>query len=401
MDPLEPIKFNATALHGQIQPRRDLEPAVLRVTRNPHTESPHKHALLCDAVDAPSAGFAAYLWKAACSPHRLPANGFCLSAPLSHLADGDIIRINPSRGQLWVMYRLHSPNNSILLTERCNSWCVMCSQPPKLRDDSGLIDDWLEAIPLMSPATQTIGFTGGEPTLLGDRFLQLVYACRNHLPEAGLHILSNGRMFNYLQLAKQLGDLRHPDLMIGIPLYSDIAWRHDCVVQAPGAFDQTIRGIMNLARCCVRTEIRVVLHRLTVDRLPNFATFIARNLPFVEHVALMGYEPIGFGRTNLDALWIDPVDYQQSLAEAVAILATHRMSSSIYNHQLCVLPESLWPYARHSISDWKNVYLPICQGCKLRADCGGFFHSAIDAHSKHITPFTPSSPFDATQLGVT
>ena len=235
MDHLENIKLEATALHGQIRPRRNLEPVILRITSNIATDAPENHALLCDQLDTLPPGFGAYLWKQEIDHSGLPECGFSLALPLSHLAEGDVVRLNPSKGELWVMYRTDSENNSILLTERCNSWCVMCSQPPRLRDDSSLIDDWLTAIPLMSPETRAIGFTGGEPTLLGNRFLQLVTACRDHLPESGLHILSNGRLFNYLQLAQQLAAIEHPDMMLGIPLYSDIAWRHDCVVQAPGS----------------------------------------------------------------------------------------------------------------------------------------------------------------------
>jgi MoaA/NifB/PqqE/SkfB family radical SAM enzyme len=83
---------------------------------------------------------------------------------------------------------------------------------------------------------------------------------------------------------------------------------HDFVVQATGAFDQTLRGIMNLAINRVPVEIRVVVHKLTYERLPDLAGFIARNLPFVSHVALMGLEPTGFTKSNMEALWIDPVD---------------------------------------------------------------------------------------------
>ncbi len=269
--------------------------------------------------------------------------------------------------------------------------CVMCSQPPKRNDDSAMVREWLKAIPLMSKDTAEIGFTGGEPTLLGDLFLELLRACKEHLPATGIHVLSNGRLFNYLSLAKAVADMQHRDIMIGVPLYSDIAWRHDHIVQARQAFDQTIRGLINLARCQVPVEIRVVLHRLTIGRLASLARFITRNLPFASHIALMGYEPIGFGRTNLKALWVDPADYQADLEAAVEIFTSHRMSVSIYNHQLCVLRPALWPFSRHSISDWKNVYLPVCRECSLMQDCGGFFHSAVHAHSAHISPFTISA----------
>ena len=307
---------------------------------------------------------------------------------LHHLSDGDIIRISPRSGELWVMYRRKSVFNSMLLTERCNSYCIMCSQPPKPGDDSYLVRAYLEAIPLMSVDTCELGITGGEPTLLGEGLLEIIRTCKQSLPNTALHMLSNGRMFNYLTLCQEMAAIEHPDLMVGIPLYSDIPHRHDFVVQAEGAFDQTIRGIMNLARCGIAVEIRMVLHRETVDRLPQFARFIARNLPFVDHVALMGLEMMGFVRMNLDGLWIDPVDYQAQLRDAVAHLQQHGLNVSIYNHQLCVLDRELWPVARKSISDWKNEYLDECQGCLVRDQFGGFFASSSVRRSDHIRRLT-------------
>src|SRR3546814_13192799 len=97
-----------------------------------------------------------------------------------------------------------------------------------------------------------------------------------------------------------------PDLMAGIPVYSDQSTIHDFVVQADGAFDETIRGILNLKKLGQRVEIRMVLHRHTIGRLDRFAEFVVRNLPFVDHVALMGLELMGFAKANADDLWIDP-----------------------------------------------------------------------------------------------
>ncbi|RYD39556.1 MAG: His-Xaa-Ser system radical SAM maturase HxsC, partial [Verrucomicrobiaceae bacterium] len=111
-----------------------------------------------------------------------------------------------------------------------------------------------------------------------------------------------------------------------------------------------------------------------------------RNLLFVDHVALMGLELTGFARANLDRIWIDPADYQSELVEAVGILDRAGMNVSIYNSQLCVLDRSLRPFARRSISDWKNEYMPECEGCDAKAACGGFFSSAKLRYSRAIQP---------------
>lgn len=317
----------------------------------------------------------------------VPSNSFLLEQDLSYLADGDIIRINPKRSALRTLYRRQSPKNALLVTERCNNYCLMCSQPPREIDDSYVAEDILRLIPLMAQETQEITLTGGEPTLLGQKLTEIILSLKKHLPQTAVHILSNGRLFGDSQYSQSIAHVCHPDLMIGIPIYSDISSIHDHVVQADGAFDETIRGILNLKSVGVKVEIRVVLHRLTYERLPELAHFIRRNLTFCDHVALMGLEMTGFTRFNLDELWIDPKDYQTQLREAVEILAMARMNVSIYNHQLCVLDQSMHRFSRKSISDWKNEYMEECKECVRQNDCGGFFSSAKLRYSKHIKPF--------------
>jgi His-Xaa-Ser system radical SAM maturase HxsC len=302
----------------------------------------------------------------------------------AYLADGDVVRVSPHRHGLRALYRRAAKSNGILLTERCNNYCLMCSQPPKEIDDSWLVEQVLHAIPLIDQDAQELILTGGEPTLLGDDLFRIVNACRSWLPRTSVHILSNGRRFADPEFTKAYAAVGHPDLMVGIPLYSDLSTEHDYVVQADGAFDETIRGILNLKRFRQRVELRVVIHKQTFARLAELAEFITRNLLFVDHVALMGLEITGFTRFNLQDLWIDPVDYQEQLWAAVSRLSAHRMNVSIYNHQLCVLDRRLWRYAKKSISDWKNEYFEQCDGCSVRDMCGGFFSSASIRHSDHI-----------------
>lgn len=306
---------------------------------------------------------------------------------IDHLREGDIVVMEPRSGFVRSLYRPADKHNSIFVTERCNSNCIMCSQPPKDRDDTReLTERNLELIRLIDPAPKYLTITGGEPTLLGERLLDLLAALRDRMPDTAIHILSNGRLFAWPDFTRQFAALCHPNVSLGIPLYSDVANDHDYIVQAKDAFDQTVMGLHNLARWGQRIEIRVVLHAKTAARLPELAEFIYRNLTFVEHIALMGLENIGYTPRNIDALWIDPYDYQEQLQKAVAIFRQRSMNVSIYNHQLCILKPELWQYAKKSISDWKNIYIEECLGCGAREQCGGFFKWATKLHSAHIRP---------------
>jgi His-Xaa-Ser system radical SAM maturase HxsC len=364
---------------GAVSPR----PFIGRIATDPARPGPTEIWLARDAGDWP-AGFRAYVCAAASAHDTAPPDSYILDPAFSYLGTGDVVRIDPAHQAIHALYRRHARTNALLVTERCNNYCVMCSQPPKDRDDSWLVDDLMQAIPLMSPETRELGITGGEPGLLGPRLVELVAQLRDCLPGTAVHILSNGRTFAAGELAQHLAGLRHPDLMLGIPLYADVPEVHDYVVQARGAFDDTIRGILNLKRHGVRVELRFVIHADTYAGLPAFARFVARNLLFVDHVALMGLELMGFARTNLEALWIDPLDYQVELRAAVETLDRAGLRVSIYNTPLCVLAPDLHRFARASISDWKNAYMDECDGCALRAKCGGFFTSSTLRRSRGI-----------------
>lgn len=306
---------------------------------------------------------------------------------LGHLRTDDIVTLEPINGLIRTVYRPDSDHNVIFATGRCNNNCLMCSQPPQDRDDMGALTERnLEIIRLIDNPPARLTISGGEPTLLGNRLFTIVAALRDKFPTTHVHVLTNGRTFAQPDFTAQLAAIRHPNFVIGIPLYSDDSITHDYVVQAKGAFDQTVMGLQQLARYGLRTELRVVLHALTIPRLPQLAEYIYRNLTFVEHVALMGLENVGYAPQNMDKLQIDPHDYQNQLESAVEILSTRGMNVSIYNHQLCVLRRSLWKFASKSISDWKNVYLDECQTCGVRGQCGGFFQWATKLHSKHVHP---------------
>jgi His-Xaa-Ser system radical SAM maturase HxsC len=311
-------------------------------------------------------------------------NIFSIPQDFNYLEADDIVVINPEKNSIKVVFRKNTPFNSILVTENCNNFCLMCSQPPRNINDRYLVNEILSMIPLISPTAAEIGITGGEPTLLGNDLVTMFKRFKNYLPSTAIHVLTNGRNFIDTQLVKSIAGVDHPDLMFGIPLYSDVPSIHDYVVQANNAYNETLKGIINLKSVNQKVEIRVVLHKQTYQRLPQLAEFITRNLLFVDHVALMGLEMIGFTKANLDSLWIDPVDYQNELVQAVQILDRFGMNVSIYNHQLCLLDKSLWRFAKKSISDWKNEYMPECEGCSIKDKCGGFFSSAHFKYSSYI-----------------
>jgi His-Xaa-Ser system radical SAM maturase HxsC len=342
-------------------------------------------AFLVETETVPPSGYGLYIAKPGAGASRVD-NLVVLPSDLAYLEAGDVVGLSADGVRIDVLWRCASRQNSILLTEQCDNYCLMCSQPPKPDDDTWLLDRAAALIGLLPPDTRELTFTGGEPTLSGARFLNLLRLASDRLPQAEIHILSNGRRFADDEFAVSYAAIDNPRVMVGIPLYGAESALHDYVVQAHGAFDETVRGILNLARLDQRIEIRVVLHRQTAPVIAEIAEFIARNVPFVEQVALMGLEIMGLARGNLQEVWIDPHDYRTQLTEAALLLDAAGIRTMIYNHQLCLLDRRAWPFAVQSISDWKNEYDATCQACHMRQLCGGFFHSAKYKSSSHIHP---------------
>ena len=130
-------------------------------------------------------------------------------------------------------------HNSVLLTEQCDNYCLMCSQPPKDRDDAWLFDRAKQIVSLLPSSARSLGLTGGEPTLHADALIDLLEHCRDTTPWLQLHLLSNGRRFADAEFASRYAQVGLADIMVGIPVYAPEPGLHDFIVQASGAFDET------------------------------------------------------------------------------------------------------------------------------------------------------------------
>ncbi len=271
-------------------------------------------------------------------------------------------------------FSILSNDNALFTTAMCSNRCLMCCQPPSKKNDIDAL--WARNIKLIDTAPKelpSIGITGGEPTLLGERFFELIRYIRETLLDTEIHILSNGRAFADKEFTQKLGEIGPVKILLGIPLHSDNQLDHDLIAGVKGAYTETLLGLYNLARWSFDIELRVVLTKLNYKRLPQLAHFIYKNLPFVRHISLMGLEYTGYTIRNAEQVWIDPVDMAEPLCESTLFLASTGLDVSIFNLTQCVLPECIWPFARKSISDWKNRFEPFCEGCTLRSECCGLF----------------------------
>lgn len=300
------------------------------------------------------------------------------------LNDGDCVHIDQD-GLIAILWESQCDTNSILLTEVCDCRCQMCPQPPKPHNNETFnIAKRLISIIKPSPS-QSICITGGEPTLLKRDFIDILGLIKSTHPKTPILLLSNGKSFVDFEFTRQFIQAASRDFTTCISLHSDICDIHDLIVGSKGSFYKTLMGLQNLARYRARIEIRIVINKLNADHLESIANFIYRNFPFIFHCAFMGLEITGAALTNYNTVWIDPVNYKDQLSNAVRTLSRSDINVSIYNIPLCLLNQDMWGFARQSISLWKNEYLPMCSGCRVKADCCGVFVTSGPHNSPNIS----------------
>lgn len=299
--------------------------------------------------------------------------GRCLDDPDGLLSNGDVVAITPRSGLVEVLIRESDQHHTVFLTNRCNSRCLMCSQPPTLHDDHWIADEAIAVGLHMGRSPEVLGFTGGEPLLLGGQLRRVLDSYLERHPSTRFEVLTNGRLLADERLAEQILVDLPPRVSWMVPLYGHATFLHDYVVQAKGAFDETVGGLLRLQEHRQPVQLRIVLIRPVLEWLEDLCSFITSNFPFVREVALMGCEPTGYALANRDQCAVDLADWGDTLLRAVKILHRGDLRPILMNIPLCALPRVLRGHAHKSISDWKRVYLPECKDCAVRDECAGLF----------------------------
>ena len=155
---------------------------------------------------------------------------------------------------------------------RCNNLCDFCAQGDKRetypqRPFSELRDEMKRA---REAGITSIVFTGGEPSLHSD-ILELVREART-LGFTALQLQTNGRRLAYEKFCREL-------LEAGITeaspsLHGSKSEIHDALTCAPGAFAQTVRGILNVRRLGIPTLINSVVTAQNYRDLPALARLL-------------------------------------------------------------------------------------------------------------------------------
>jgi His-Xaa-Ser system radical SAM maturase HxsC len=303
-------------------------------------------------------------------------------APASEL-ERDVVLVHPGMARTERLLRSNSRHNTLLVTERCDQLCVMCSQPPKKTHHDRFA--LLEEACLLAEPDQTIGITGGEPTLYKEQLFGLVERVIAQRSDLSFHILSNGQHFSPADLER----LRQPQftqVVWGIPLYASEPSLHDTIVGKAGAFDTLQDNLATLAFAGARIELRTVLLTTNQPALPSLARYIGARLRFLEAWSIMQLENIGFARNRWASLYVDHAKDFSELEEAIDLAELYQVPVRLFNFPKCSVPDHYRHLALASISDWKRKYAPACDGCRQRDACCGFFEWHPEALLAGVRP---------------
>ena len=182
------------------------------------------------------------------------------------------------RNSIYLSVLPSSNAHTLFFTNKCNHYCLMCSQPPTTDNDDYLIEDNLKIIELIDKNLPVIGISGGEPTLLASNFIKIVKKIRKELPNTYIRVLTNGRAYSNEKFVKAIADVARDYFISEIPIYSSFYAQHDYVVQSKNAFFETIEGFYNCSKHDLKTEVRVVLNKQTCKNLPELMYFIYKNI---------------------------------------------------------------------------------------------------------------------------
>lgn len=303
------------------------------------------------------------------------------------LLDYDVVEIINNK-MIKILYRDDSEDNVIVVTNQCNSNCIMCPDSDIVRNtrENPDIKKLIEQVKCIPDDTKHITITGGEPGLLKKNLLKLLEECKNCLPNTEFLLLTNGRIFSNTEFTDEMKKVIPNNIRIAIPIYANNALLHDKITRAEGSFKQSIIGIKKLIERNIDVEIRIVVLKKNYKNLEQIANFITKEIPQVKMVNIMALEMTGNAYKNREQVWINFEETRDYLYKACIIIIKAGIITNLYNFPLCNLDKRLYSIARRSITDYKIRYKEQCEECLAKESCGGFFNSTINVRNINIKP---------------
>jgi len=258
------------------------------------------------------------------------------------------------------------------LTFKCNNNCLSCIYNMELADKLKVGQPKEESIKKVIDGVRpgdTLGLTGGEPTIR-DIFFRILKYARKKDPEMNVFIVSNGRMFSYMEFAEKTAGIGLVNLRIGIALYGHDKATHEAVTRIPGSFGQTIRGVENLLGLGVPVELRIIVSRLNYRKLEDIAAYVANNLKGVYRVVFINMKYTGNAYKNRKMLFVKYKNLAPYAQKAADILAKNKVEVKLFHFPLCIIQRKYWDLAKGvTKQESELMFAKACGGCDVKDEC--------------------------------
>lgn len=384
------MKNRPLILKGNINIKNTDEYIIGKIIKNKNIENKETYiqVLNSENIDLYEKGYKGYIFET--EPKKIDLNliNYCYNVKdFQTLKDYDVVEIINNKS-IRVLYRDDSEDNAIVVTNQCNSNCIMCPDPDIIRNtkENPDIKKILEQIECIPNDTSHITITGGEPGLLKEKLLEVLDKCKKCLPNTEFLLLTNGRVFSDVHFANKIAEVVPSNIRVAIPIYADNEKLHDEITRAKESFNQAVNGIKNLINRNIDVEIRIVVLKKNFEQLEQIAKFILREFPHTKIVNIMALEMMGNAYKNKDWVWVDFKDIKKYLYNACLTIIRSGIITNLYNFPLCNIDEKLYSLSRKSITDYKVRYKDGCDTCLIKESCGGFFNSTINIKDISIKP---------------
>lgn len=377
-------------LRGNIVIRNLDEYIIGKIIKNKNVSNKEEYIQVLDDenINLFEEGYKGYIFSNKPQNINLQKINYCSNIKdYQTLLDYDVVEIINDR-MIRVLYRDDSEDNVIVVTNQCNSNCIMCPDSNVVRNtrENPDIKKLLEQVRCIPDDTEHITITGGELGLLKENLFKLLEECKTHLPNTEFLLLTNGRVFADTDFTNKMKECVPSNVRIAIPIYGDNEKLHDEITRTKGSFEQAIIGIKKLIEKNIDIEIRIVVLKKNYKYLERIANFIVSEIPEVKMVNIMALEMTGNAYKNRDEVWVNFEEVKKYLYNACIKIIKAGIITNLYNFPLCSLDERLYSISHKSITDYKIRYKEQCEKCIAKESCGGFFNSTINMKDIEVKP---------------
>lgn len=375
-------------LRGRVKVIDQMGCIIGKVIKNDNVENKDMYIQVLDeeSMEKFSEGYCGYIFEKEIKEEINANYAYCINS-FETIQNNDVLQMIDN-DCVKVLYRDDSDDNALVVTNQCNSNCIMCPDSDVVRYGrfNPNIDLLIRQIRCIPSDVKYITITGGEPGMLKYDLIKVLEECRNTLPETEFLLLTNGRVFSNKIYCDKIVEVLPSKIRFAIPIYADNEKQHDEITRAQGSFNQTLLGINRLLKNNVDIELRIVVLKKNYKILENIAKFIVKELKNVKMVNIMALEMMGNAYKNRDDVWINFEEVQDYLYDSAIYLIKNGIPVNLYNFPLCNINEKLYSISHKSISDYKVRFKEECEKCLVKDMCGGFFNSTINVKSIKVKP---------------